>query len=160
MKRMSLSRVSLLFLIVIDVCISTFNCRAKSFYGSRRKSFENFSNFKTNQCAVLFMNNIQGRKRVLSFFLFPSLFVSLFLFFFRVTSSIFAYPRRTARLLVRALEQGCRGIRRCRVERIKTSRKQVRLDPPGKFKRTFYRVVITRLRVARASLDDIAELFS
>lgn len=71
-----------------------------------------------------------------------------------VTSSIFAYPRRTTRLLARTVEWregGKRGdVRRHRIERIKTSRKQVRSDPPGKFKRTFYRVVITRIRVARA----------
>ena len=76
----------------------------------------------------------------------------------RVTSSIFAYSRRTAGLLARMVEWGHRGVRRLRVESIKTSRKQVRLDPPGKFKRTFHRVVITRIRVARA-LVTLAKSF-
>lgn len=78
----------------------------------------------------------------------------------RVTSSIFAYPRRTAGLLARTVEWGHRGVRRRRVESIKTSRRQVRSDPPGKFKRTFHRVVITRIRVARASAVTLPKSFS
>lgn len=77
----------------------------------------------------------------------------------RVTSSIFAYPRRTAELLARTVEWGHRGVRRRRVESIKTSRKQVRSDPPGKFKRTFHRVVITRIRVARTSPVTLPKSF-
>jgi len=56
-------------------------------------------------------------------------------------------------------EWGHRGVRRRRVESIKTSRKQVRSDPPGKFKRTFHRVVITRIRVARASVVTLPKSF-
>lgn len=77
-----------------------------------------------------------------------------------VTSSIFAYPRRTAGRLARTVEWGHRSVRRRRVESIKTSRKQVRSDTPGKFKRTFHRVVITRIRVARASALTLPKSFS
>jgi len=77
----------------------------------------------------------------------------------RETSSIFAYPRRTAGLLARTVEWGHIDVRRRRVESIKTSRKQVRSDPPGKFKRTFHRVVIMRIRVARASVVTLPKSF-
>jgi len=55
--------------------------------------------------------------------------------------------------------QGPLGVRRQRIERIKTSRKRVRSDPPGKFKRTFYRVVIARIRVACARARANRALF-
>lgn len=149
-KTATLSRVPLSFLVVIEnvyvfppLCIpfcfafTTFDLRVKSC----RRSFWKILG-QLGICSYIHEYYFEhGRKCS------------------RVTSSIFAYPRRTAGLLARMVEWGHRGVRRLRVESIKTSRKQVRLDPPGKFKRTFHRVVITRIRVARALAVMLAKSF-
>lgn len=124
-----------------------FDLRAKSLCESSGRSIEKFFKFQIAQSYSQSASDIRCAAKSHS----------------RVTSSIFAYPRRglegpqaSSREREREKE---RTVEWRQAERIKTSRKQVRSDPPGKFKRTFYRVVITRIRVARTSSTTLPSSF-